>query len=257
MKLRQACTRTILLISLMLCAWAASARAQQASPPALDPTADKIFAGTCQVLESANAFSFHADVMYDQVLPSAVKVQYSGAMDYLVQRPGDLAIVYRSDLGGKDLWYGNSSLTLFDPKYNVYATIEVPPTIDAMLDEVAAKQDLRMPLSDLAYSNPCQRPKKIAVYSGYLGVNNVNGVPCDHLAFSSAADDFQVWIDHAGKPLPRKVVINHRSIPGSPEYIAFISNWKFPKDIPASRFQPQVPKDAKQIEFVKVEEPKP
>jgi len=88
-------------------------------------------------------------------------------------------------------------------------------------------------------------------------VNNVNGVPCDHLAFSSAADDFQVWIDHAGKPLPRKVVINHRSIPGSPEYIAFISNWKFPKDIPANRFQPQVPKDAKQIELVKVEEPKP
>jgi len=257
MKLRQACTRTILLISLMLCARAASARAQQASPPALDPTADKIFAGTCQVLESANAFSFHADVMYDQVLPSAVKVQYSGAMDYLVQRPGDLAIVYRSDLGGKDLWYGNSSLTLFDPKYNVYATVEVPPTIDAMLDQVAEKQHLRMPLSDLAYTHPCERPRKIAVYSGYLGVNNVNGVPCDHLAYSSVTDDFQVWVAHSGKPLPLKIVINHRTDPGSPEYIAVLSNWKFPKDIPASRFQPQVPKDAKRIEFMKAEETKP
>ena len=257
MNLRQVLSRPILLISLILCAWATSAGAQQANPPSLDPTADKIFAGMCQTLESAEAFSFHADVLFDQVLPSTVKVQYSGAMDFLVQRPGELAMIYRSDLGGKDLWYGNGSLTLFDPKFNVYATIEVPPTIDAMLDQVAARQDLRMPMSDLAYTHPCERPRKIAVYSGYLGINNVNGVPCDHLAYSSVTDDFQVWVPHSGKPLPLKIVINHRTMPGSPEYMATLSNWKFPKDIPSSRFQPQVPKDAKRIEFMKVEEQKP
>jgi len=49
-------------------------------------------------------------------------------------------------------------------------------------------------------------------------------------------------------------VINHRSRPGSPEFIALLSNWKFPADIAASRFAPQVPKDAKKIEFMKVEE---
>ena len=114
-----------------------------------------------------------------------------------------------------------------------------------------------MPLSDLVYSNPCARPKKIAVYSGYIGVSPVEGVPCDHLALSSSQDDFQIWIDHTGKPLPRKIVINHRSEPGSPEYIAILSGWKFPKDIASSRFQPQLPKDAKQIAFMKAEEAKP
>jgi hypothetical protein len=56
--------------------------------------------------------------------------------------PDELAIFYRSDLGGKDLWYGNGSLTLFDPKYGLHATIAVPSTIDAMLDQVADKQGL-------------------------------------------------------------------------------------------------------------------
>ena len=235
----------------------ATAMAQSAAPsppPAIDPAANKMLDKMCEALGAEKAFSFHADIMFDQVLPGAVKVQYSGAMDYMVQRPGDLAIVYRSDLGAKDLWYGNGSLTLFDPKYGMYATIAVPTTIDGMLDQVAQQQDLRLPLSDFAYSNACARPVKLAVYGGYLGVNVVNGVPCDHLAYSSKTDDLQIWIDHSGKPIPRKIVINHRSRPGSPEFIAFLSNWKFPADIAASRFEPQLPKDAKKIEFMKVED---
>jgi len=263
MNFRQALLRVVLVIPVVVATWGATASSQTTTsptpspPPALDPEADKIFAKLCQTLGAADAFSFHADVMFDQVLPSAVKVQYSGALDYAVQRPGELAIVYRSDLGGKDLWYSNGSLTLFDPKYGMYATIAVPATIDAMLDQVAQKQDLTMPLSDLVHSNACTRPQKIAIYSGYLGVSLVNGVPCDHLAFSSKNDDYQLWIDHSGEPLPRKLVINHRNEPGSPEYIAILSNWKFPKEIASSRFTPQLPKDAKQIEFMKVEESKP
>jgi hypothetical protein len=260
MNFRLALFRLALVAPIAVAGWSAIALAQSsapAPPPALDPVADKILAKTCQTLGSADAFSFHADVMFDQVLPGIVKVQYGGAMDYAVQRPSELAIWYRSDLGGKDLWYGNGSLTLFDPKHGMYATAAVPSTIDAMLDQVADKQRLTMPLSDLMYSNPCARPKKIAVYSGYLGVSSVQGVPCDHLALSSSKDDFQIWIDRSGKPLPRKIVINHRSEQGSPEYIAILSGWKFPKDIASSRFQPQLPKDAKQITFIKAEEAKP
>jgi hypothetical protein len=259
MNLRQALFKVAWVAPIAVAGWAAVAVAQSSAPapsPALDPTADKILARACQTLGAADAFSFHAEITFDQVLPGAVKVQYGGAMDYAVQRPGELAIVYRSDLGAKDLWYGNSSLTLFDPKYGMYATIAVPSTIDAMLDHVADEHGLTMPLSDLVYSNPCARPKKLAVYSGYLGVNPVEGVPCDHLALSSSKDDFQIWIDHTGKPLPRKIV-NHRSEPGSPEFIAILSGWKFPEDIASTRFQPQLPKDAKQIAFMKAEEAKP
>jgi hypothetical protein len=262
MKLRDTFLGIMLAVPLLAATWGAAAMAQSAAPstppppPALDPMANKILDKMCQALGAANAFSFHADIMFDQVLPGAVKVQYSGAMDYMVQRPGDLSIVYRSDLGAKDLWYGNGNLTLFDPKYGMYATIAVPTTLDEMLDQVAEKQGVRMPLSDLAYSNACARPLKVAIYGGYLGVNSVGGVPCDHLAYSSKTDDMQIWIDHAGKPIPRKIVINHRSEPGSPEFIALLSNWKFPADIVAARFEPQLPQGAKKIEFMKVEETK-
>jgi hypothetical protein len=228
-----------------------------APPPQVAPLADKLLGQTCEVLGSADAFSFHAEVLFDQVLPSAVKVQFSGEINFALQRPDELAIEYQSDLGGKQLWYQKNTLTVFDRPYLMYATLQVPDSIDQMLDRVAEIHNLRLPLSNLAYSDPCLRIRKQIIFGTYVGVNDVNGVDCDHLAFSSSKIDFQVWLDRSAKPVPRKIVINYRTEPGSPEYIAVLSAWKFPKQIPLAHFRYRLPKDAQRIEFLKVKEPQP
>lgn len=230
----------------------------QAAPlPKIAPLADKLLTRSCEVLGAADAFSFHAEVLFDQVLPSAVKVQFAGAIDFSLQRPDELAIDYQSDLGSKQLWYQNDTLTIFDRSHLMYASIAVPPSIDSMLDRVAEMHNLRLPLSNLAYSDPCLRISKQIIFGTYVGVNDVNGTDCDHLAFSSSKIDFQIWLDRSKKPLPRKIVINYRTEPGSPEYIAVLADWKFPKQIPNSRFRRQVPGDAKRIDFLKVKESQP
>jgi hypothetical protein len=229
----------------------------QASVPNVAPQADRLLSQTCAVLESAEAFSFHAEVLFDQVLPSAVKVQFAGELDFALQRPDELAIDFHSDLGGKRLWYQNDKLTIFDQPHQMYATLAVPDSIDAMLDRVAETHRLTLPLSNLAYTDLCTRLRKQIIFGTYIGVNDVNGVECDHLAFSSRTTDLQIWLDRSKKPVPRKVVINYRTEPGAPEYIAVLSDWKFPKQIPESRFEEQLPKDAKRIEFLKVKEPQP
>lgn len=218
--------------------------------------ADKLLNKACQALSSADAFSFHAEIMFDQVLPPDVKVQFAGAMDFAVQRPDELAIDYHSDLGAKQLWFNSGTLTILDSPHMVYSTLAVPATIDGMLDRAAAN-NLTIPLSDFAVSDPCQLVLSQVTYGGYVGVGDVNGVECDHVALSSPTTDWQVWIDRSGKPILRKVVINYRNLPGSPEYIAFLSDWKFPTAIPTSRFHPNLPKDVKRIEFLKVKEAKP
>jgi len=247
-------------------AWAADPAptpAQVASPvaaaslPRVAPLADQLLTKTCQVLGSARAFTFHAEVLFDQVLPSAVKVQYAGEINFALQRPDELAIDFRSDLGGKQLWYQNDTLTVFDEPHQMYATLKVPASIDTMLDKVAEMHNLTLPLSNLAYTDLCVRLRKQIIFGAYIGVNDVNGVDCDHLAFSSSKVDLQLWIDRSGKPVPRKVVINYRTEPGSPEYIAVLSDWKFPGEIPDSSFRAKVPAGAKRIEFLKVKGPQP
>jgi hypothetical protein len=201
--------------------------------------------------------AFTPRCLFDEVLRSAVKIQYAGEINFAVQRPDELAIDFRSDVGGKDLWYTKDKLTIFDPPHDMYATLAVPDSIDGMLDQVAATHNLRLPLANFAYSDPCLRLKKQIIFGSYIGVNDVNGVACDHLAFSSRTIDLQLWLDRSAKPVPRKVVINYRSEPGAPEYIAVLSAWKFPKHLVGARFTPQLPKNAKRIEFLQVKEPQP
>jgi hypothetical protein len=195
--------------------------------------------------------------MFDQVLPSNVKVQFAGAMDFSVQRPNELAVDYHSDLGAKQLWYSGETLTIFDPPHMVYASEAVPSTIDGMLGKVAEMHNVTIPLADFAASDPCEVIRKQITYGGYVGINDVNGVECDHVAFSSPKADLQLWLDRSGKPIPRKIVINYRTEPGLPEYIAVLSDWKFPKQIPATTFRPDLPKKATRIEFLKIKESKP
>ena len=67
----------------------------QAAPPAqvavpnVDPQADELLNKTCEALGAADAFSFHAEILFDKVLPHEVKVQYAGEMNFALQRPDD------------------------------------------------------------------------------------------------------------------------------------------------------------------------
>jgi len=226
-------------------------------PGGIVPKADKLLTRACEALASASAFSFHAEILFDEVLPPDVKVQFAGAMDYAVQRPDELAIEFHSDLGAKRLWYSGGNLTILDLPHMVYSSVAVPSTIDGMLTKVAEDHNVTIPLGDFAASDPCLLIHQQATYGGYIGINDVNGVDCDHIALSSPKADFQLWLDRSGKPIPRKVVINYRTDPGSPEYIAVLSNWKFPNKIPANHFRANLPRQAKRIEILKVGEPKP
>jgi len=223
----------------------------------VDPHARHILLRACKVLSESNDFTFHAEINFDRVMPSQVKLQFAAASDYAVRRPNGLAVDYESDLGAKRLWYNGKTLTIFDAPSMTYASTPVPSSIDGMLDRVAEMHNLTIPLADLALSNPCENLSKQVLFGSYVGVGDVGGVACDHLAFDQSNIDWQIWIQRSGKPLPRKVVISYRTTPGLPQYVAVISDWKFPGTIPDARFAVQIPKKAVRIKIVDVKEPHP
>jgi len=212
---------------------------------------------SCEDLASSKAFTFHAEIAFDQVLPSNVKLQFAAAADYAIQRPNQLAVEFHSDLGAKQIWYAGDQITIFDPPHMVYASTKVPSSIDEMMPRLEQIHNLSIPLADLAYSHPCQMFLKGVIFAAYVGVNDVAGEDCDHLAFTEDNVDWQIWLQRTGRHLPRKVVINYRNAPGSPEYAAVLSDWKFPPTIASSVFRPDLPKDAKRIDFMQVKETKP
>ncbi len=224
------------------------------TPPAIEPQVEQVLNRACTELSAAKEFSYHAEITFDSVLPSLVKLQYSAAMDAAVVRPNRLAINYQSDLGAKRIWYNGKTLTILDPPHMAYASVAVPDSIDAMLAQVANEKNLSIPLKGFDVSNPCAVVYKDVLRSKYVGLNDAAGVDCDHLAFIQEDVDWQLWVDHKGKPLPRKIVITYKKLPTQPQWEAVFSDWRFDRQLPASFFQPRIPKGAIKTEFIESKE---
>ena len=62
--------------------------------------------------------------------------------------------------------------------------------------------------------------------------------------------DWQIWIEKGDRPLPRKMVINYKSEPQSPQYMATLSAWETRPRFHPAHFQFVPPDDADQIEFL-------
>ena len=84
----------------------------------------------------------------------------------------------------------------------------------------------------------------------YVGVHTAAGVPCHHVLLIQESVDWQIWIQTGERPLPRKLVITYKDVPGSPQYVAVFTNWEFDPDVPDSLFVFQVPTGAVQVEMV-------
>jgi hypothetical protein len=220
----------------------------------VNPRALRILNQVCEVLSSAKAFSYHAEINFDSVLPSDVKLQFAAAMDVALQRPNRLAVAYASDLGGKRVWYNGKSVTVLDPARLTYATAAAPASIDEMLEKFAQRNNMSIPLEGFDFSHPCARIQGNLVHGAYVGVGDVDGVDCDHLAFMQKGADWQIWIDRAKPPLPRKVVITYTLLPMAPQYSAVLSKWNFDPKFPEGFFEPQIPKPALRIKFIDFKE---
>lgn len=228
-------------------------------PPAVEPRATELLKAMGETLRTATAFTVHAEIVYDDVLRAGRKLQFAAALDAALRRPDGLYLDYRSDVGGKQLWYDGKTFTLLDLLARVFVQQPAPPTTSATLAKVAAEQGLSFPLADLV-ADDAYAVLTAGVRSGFVvGPGDVNGVTCHHLAFVHENLEWQIWIEEEGRPLPRKLVIYYTALPGVPQYAAVLSEWKFPKSLPPARFAAELPKDAHQVEFVAArgETPKP
>jgi hypothetical protein len=224
--------------------------------PMIDVNVRQVLDNTCRELSSAKSMTYHAEITFDSVLPSGVKLQYAATMDTAIKRPDHLAISYKSDLGAKAIWYDGKTLTIYDPAHRAYASTPAPDSIDAMFEQVADEKNLSIPLEGLDFNDECGRAYRDIQRGKYIGLNDVDGVDCDHLGFIQREADSQLWVDHSGKPLPRKIVITYKNLPAQPQWWAVFSGWRLNQNLPASLFQPRIPKGVIKTSFI-VEQEKP
>lgn len=119
-----------------------------------------------------------------------------------------------------------------------------------MFRQVADEKNLSIPLENLDFNDECGRAYRDIQRGKYIGLNDVDGVDWVHLRFIQQEADWQLWVDHSKYLLPRKIVITYKKLPSQPQWSAIFSNWRLNEKLPASLFQPKIPKCALKASFI-------
>jgi hypothetical protein len=220
--------------------------------PAASASADRLLRQMSEYLGTAGEFTFHADILFDHVLPSGQKLQYSASEDVALQRPGRLYVDWSGDLGDRQLWYDDGAITLYDPSTPYFASQGAAGDIDAMLDTVTTQLGFTPPLDDFLYRDPYKALAGDVIYSADLGVTQVNGRSCRTLAFVGKDVDWEIWIGPATQPTPCKLVITYKTHPSQPQFSAVFTDWDFAPRIAVSAFTPDLPPGIRKAPFASV-----
>jgi hypothetical protein len=243
----------VVLIISAFCPRLGADSASSAPPAGVDPKADEWLRKMGKSLAGAQQFSFEIRDMEDQILQDGQKAQFSRTVDVLIRRPDALVADVNGDMESKRFVYSGGKLSIVNTKSNVYAVQDVPATLDKMFDFLDDKFGISVPLSDLAFPDPYQTLIG-QVYRGEdLGLHDVNGVKCHHLAFRQASIDWQIWIEDSDQALPRKVVITYKDQPDVPQYVAFLDKWNLSPEVTDSTFTFTPPADSKRQDLVPVD----
>jgi hypothetical protein len=200
-------------------------------------------------LVRATALAMEAEELYDEVPADAPRQQLAGVRRVALRRPDRLVGDASGDAINRSFWYDGRTFSALDREQNVWASGQVPPTVDAALDWVFDQTGTVIPLADFLYTDVYDRLMGKAQRGVYLGIHEAAGVPCHHLSFEQATIDWQIWIDAGREPLPRKLVITYKTEDEVPQYSVTIRKWNLDAKVPEALFRFTPPEGAKRVEI--------
>ena len=194
--------------------------------PVIGPRAEMVLKAMSEYMKSEKEFSLRGKISFDDVLPSGQKIQYSAENRIAIRRPDRAYAEMQGDMGNRRFWYDGKKATLVDGRLGVYATVDdVPMELGALMDYLMEKYDFSPPLADLVYPDMYEALIDNVQFGIYVGLHDVEGIRCHHLAFVEKYIDWQIWIEDGLQMVPRKVVITYKALPESPQYTGVLTDW--------------------------------
>jgi len=227
-------------------------RAQQSPEnptPAIDPLADELLQELGQYIDEPEQFTFQAEVEVDEVSPRGQKIQYTSNFEIAVRRLNRLFVSQEGDLQNRSLWFDGDRFILLDRDLNNYLYVDTPNTLDKAIPFLEDR-GFTAPLADFVTGNFYRGPIANVKTGDYLGLHQVGGKLCHHLAFTQDNVDWQIWIEDGYEIVPCKLIITYKNLPEAPQYTAYFSDWNFSPRLPDRLFRFVVPDDASEIKFL-------
>lgn len=200
-------------------------------------------------MAAQKAISFDYDANLEVVTTEKQKLALASSGTVTLQRPDKIRAARSGGFADVELFFDGKTLTLLGKNANLYSQLDVPGTIDHLIDELKDTYNRPLPAADLLMSNAHDAIMTDVIDVKDLGSGVVGGVECDHLAFRNKEVDWQIWIAQGDRPYPCRYVITSTLVEGAPQYSVQIRDWKTGGAVAPADFGFQNSTQAKKMDF--------
>jgi hypothetical protein len=210
--------------------------------------AKRILKAMSDYMGAQKSLSFGFDATLEVVTKDDQKLALASSGTLTLNRPDKIRFMRSGGFADVEMSFDGKTLTLLGKNLNLYSQLDVPGTIDHLVDELKDTYNRPLPAADLLLSNSYDALMADVVDVKDLGSGVIDGVECDYLAFRKEEVDWQIWIAQGDRPYPCRYVITSKDIPLSPQYSIQIRNWKAGSAVAANDFGFKNSTNAKKVD---------
>lgn len=211
--------------------------------------AKKLLKAMSDYVVSQKALSFDYDATLEIVTTDGQRIGLASSGSVILNRPDKIRALRSGGFTDLEMSFDGKTLTLLGKKLNIYTQLEVPGTIDHLIDELKNTYNRPLPAADLLLLNSYDEMMLDVVDVKDLGSGVIGGIECDHLAFRTKDVDWQIWIAQGDHPYFVRYVITSKFIDGGPQYSIQTRNWVTGSKVAATDFSFKNTTKAEKVEL--------
>ncbi|MGB3021323.1 MAG: DUF2092 domain-containing protein [Methyloceanibacter sp.] len=207
-------------------------------------------------MAAQKAISFDFDAILEVVTEDGQKLGLASSGAVSLTRPDKIRASRSGGFADIETVFDGKTLTVLGKNKNVYTQVEIPGSIDHLVDELKDKYNRPLPAADLLLTNAYDELMANVVDVKDLGSGVIGGIECDHFAFRAKEVDWQIWIAQGDRPYPCRYSIASKLIDGDPQYSVQVRDWKTGDEVAADGFSFEAPAGAKQVDIAELKKMK-
>jgi len=211
--------------------------------------AKRIFKAMSDYVGAQKSVSFEFDATLEVVTKDDQKLALASSGTVSLNRPDKIRVMRKGGFADVEMFFDGKTLTLLGKNLNLYTQLDVPGTIEHLVDELRDTYQRPLPAADLLLPNSYDALMLDVVDIKDLGSAVIGGIECDFLAFRTDEVDFQIWIAQGKRPYPCRYVITSKRISGGPQYTIQTRNWKTGSEMAATDFSFKNTTKAEKVEL--------
>jgi hypothetical protein len=219
-----------------------------APPPAVDPKAMDALDAMAAFLRGLHQFEVSADTSTDVVLDNGQNAALLRHALVKVRRPDRMRAEITGNGNVRGLVYDGREFVTFNEKKGDFTRNDAPPTLDALVRELATTWRIEAPLAELFYWDDAKADRSAITSAQALGVERVDTRWCTHYVYQQPGVDWELWIEQGRRPLPCRMVITDTTQASRPRH-EVTYRWNLTPAFSASTFAFRPQAGAREVEL--------